>query len=66
MGQQQNKEYNAIPKLKNICIFSIDELEYSFEVNSDNKADLIKLLKDLYTLNPDIIYIEMIDGLLKI
>ena len=66
MGQEQNKDYKIIPKLKNICTFSLDEIEYSFEVNSDNKTDLIKLLKDLYILNPDTIYIEMIDGLLKI
>lgn len=68
MGQQQNK-YENLPKLKNICTFSIGEeepVEYSFEVNSNNKEDIIKLLKELHMLNPDKIYIEMIDGLLKI
>jgi hypothetical protein len=48
MGQQQNK---------NICTFSLDDIEYSFEVTSDTKADLIKLLKDLHNLNPNSTYI---------
>lgn len=57
MGQQQNK---------NICTFSLDDIEYSFEITSDNKENLIKLLKDLHNLNPNSTYIEMINVLLKI